>query len=77
MKSILKIWFVLNCCSLLLIAESLIDQKIYRPTAADLSNPNVYPQRSVYGIKAIQPDDWKIEDFTGNGVGGVVLNCPW
>ncbi len=73
----LFVWLVLGWHSALLESEALTDQKVYRPPAAELSNPNIYPQRSLYGIKAIQPDDWRIDDLTGNGVGGVVLNCPW
>ncbi|CAF1221216.1 unnamed protein product [Adineta steineri] len=59
------------------IVYALSDQKFYRPSIDELNDPSIYPQRSVYGIKAIQPDDWKIEDFTGNGVGGVVINLVW
>ncbi|CAF1622895.1 unnamed protein product, partial [Didymodactylos carnosus] len=55
----------------------LIDNKSYRPSAAELSNPSIYPKRSFYGIKSVQPDNWKIDDLTGNGVGGVALNFPW
>ena len=57
--------------------NALTDRKVYRPTLDELKNPNTYPQRSVYGIKAIQSDGWKIEDITGNGAGGVVVNLPW
>ena len=59
------------------LTEALTDRKAYWPSADELKNPHVYPQRSVYGIKAIQADGWKIEDLTGNGVGGVVMNFPW
>jgi len=61
----------------LFLAHALTDRKIYRPSADELNNPNIYPQRSLYGIKAIQADGWKIEDLTGNGVGGVVINLVW
>lgn len=63
--------------SKLLVIHTLTDRKIYRPSADELKNPNIYPERSLYGIKAIQADNWKVEDLTGNGVGGVVLNLPW
>ncbi|CAF0957180.1 unnamed protein product [Didymodactylos carnosus] len=59
---------VLCFCATTILA--LINQKYYRPPQSELNNPNIYPKRSFYGIKAIQPDDWKIEDLTGNGVGG-------
>jgi hypothetical protein len=63
--------------SKLLVIHTLTDRKIYRPSADELKNPNIYPERSLYGIKAIQADNWKVQDLTGNGVGGVVLNLPW
>ena len=63
--------------SQLFAIHALTDHKVYRPSADELKNPNVYPQRSVYGIKAIQTDNWKVQDLTGNGVGGVVVNIPW
>ena len=56
---------------------ALIDDKVFRPKADELKNPNIYPKRSVYGIKSIQPDNWNIDDIVGNGAGGVVANCPW
>lgn len=59
------------------VSDGLTDRKIFRPSISELNNPNVYPQRSVYGIKAIQTDGWKIEDIVGNGAGGVVVNTPW
>ncbi|CAF3892812.1 unnamed protein product, partial [Rotaria magnacalcarata] len=59
------------------LSDGLIDSKVFRPSAAELNNPNIYPQRSVYGIKAIQTDNWEVQDFVGNGVGGVVINTPW
>ena len=76
----MKALFPLAVCivvSTSLLVDALTDRQVYRPSADELQNPNVYPQRSVYGIKAIQTDGWKIEDLTGNGVGGVVMNFPW
>jgi hypothetical protein len=70
----LLIWILY---SKFLVIHTLTDRKIYRPSADELKNPNIYPQRSIYGIKAIQADNWKVEDLSGNGVGGVVINFPW
>ena len=72
------VYLVLSIAYLeVLLVNALTDRKVYRPTLDELNNPKIYPQRSVYGIKAIQTDDWKIEDITGNGAGGVVVNLPW
>ena len=76
----MKTLFFLSICIVYwasFFSEALTDRKVYRPSADELKNPNIYPQRSLYGIKAIQADGWKIEDLVGNGVGGIVLNFPW
>ncbi|CAF1498368.1 unnamed protein product, partial [Adineta ricciae] len=73
-----RLYLVLSIAYLeVFFVNALTDRKVYRPTSDELNNPNTYPQRSVYGIKAIQTDGWKIEDITGNGAGGVVVNLPW
>jgi hypothetical protein len=68
---------VLIIYSNLYVIDGLSEKKVFRPSADELKNPDIYPERSVYGIKAIQDDGWKVEDLSGNGVGGVVLNFPW
>lgn len=76
----MKALFSLSICIVVLtscLTDALTDRQVYRPSVDELKNPNVYPQRSVYGIKAIQADGWRIEDRTSNGVGGVVMNFPW
>ncbi|CAF5131621.1 unnamed protein product, partial [Rotaria sp. Silwood1] len=72
----LSVYLVLLWYYAFSVSDGLTDKKIFRPSATELSNPNVYPQRSIYGIKAIQPDQWKVEDIAGNGAGGVAINTP-
>ncbi|CAF1558553.1 unnamed protein product [Rotaria sp. Silwood1] len=73
----LSVYLVLLWYYAFSVSDGLTDKKIFRPSATELSNPKVYPQRSIYGIKAIQPDQWKVEDIAGNGAGGIAINTPW
>ena len=59
------------------LANALTDGRTFRPSTGELANPDVYPQRSVYGIKSIQPDGWNVDDLVGNGAGGAAVNFPW
>ncbi|CAF0971013.1 unnamed protein product [Didymodactylos carnosus] len=51
--------------------------KYFRPSAAELSDPLVYPVRSTYGVKAIQSDFWNLTEVVGSGAGGIALNFDW
>lgn len=73
MEGVLLFILLQSCLSI----DALTDRKVFRPSAAELANPNIYPERSVYGIKAIQADGWKLDDIRNNGAGGVVINFPW
>ena len=76
MTTLLYLSFALGAWAVLL-ADALSNSRTFRPSAGELANPNVHPQRSVYGIKSIQPDGWNVDDLVGNGAGGVAMNFPW
>ena len=61
----------------ILNSECLSDKAYFRPTQQEILNPNETPVRSIYGIKSIQTDYWKIDDFVGNGAGGAAINYLW
>ena len=60
-----------------LFAHALTNNKTFRVSAHELADPKVHPQRSVYGIKSIQPDTWTVNELVHTGAGGVAMNFDW